>query len=459
VKKIWEYISFLGIKDRNLTLENRTLILTNRINFSMLVAIILLISINIYRSFILDLGPSRMGNVFLIIQVGVNFLSLFLCYYGYFRIVKLALTFLPVSVLIILPAIVGSVESQDFTDYPLAILALSLVPQILFMHKQESVSYYVSLSFLLFVLIFNYDLLVYFSPVPLEIADQILKFRFFFTLIPLIVYVFIHVTIKYLRDLNFSSEQELWKKNEELNATIVNLEVTQRQLFHAEKMAALGTLTAGVAHEINNPLNFIHAGTECIENYFDENIIEHKEKISPFVSAIQDGIKRVSAIVSNLKHFELKDDLQHGFCDINSILENCLSILHSNFSENIVLTKEYAREEYALKGNERKLHQAFLNVLTNAGQAILKSGHIQISTQLKDSHLVTTIRDTGTGISRENLSQVFNPFFTTKREGLGTGLGLTVSYNIIQEHRGFIQIASEEGKGTTATIGIPVTPK
>ena len=254
-----------------------------------------------------------------------------------------------------------------------------------------------------------------------------------------------------IEELNAANE-DLYNQRKVLQSALDKLNETQKQLIQSEKMASLGVLSAGIAHEINNPLNFIHGGILAIEHYFNETENEQNEEIYPFLNAINVGVKRASDIVTSLSHYIKKDDLPFVECDIHSIIDNCLIILQNQLKDKVVVQKQYTQKPHTIWGNEGKLHQVFLNIITNAEQAIDEKGDITILTEAENNSLVIDLMDSGSGISKENLQKIFDPFFTTKAPGKGTGLGLSITYNIIQEHNGTIDIDSQLGMGTKATI-------
>jgi PAS domain S-box-containing protein len=274
----------------------------------------------------------------------------------------------------------------------------------------------------------------------------------------------------HLKDLVIQKTKELEQANEELHATneslsqqkeelISTLNVlhsAQENLVESEKMSSLGILTAGVAHEINNPLNFIAGGIEGLETYFIENINDHSEKVAPLINAVQVGVKRVTEIVHSLNHYNRRDDLPFIDCNINSIIDNCLVMLNNQFNDRIEVRKSYTDIPVKVPGNEGKLHQAILNVILNAVQSIRETGVITINTTLEDSHILVTVSDTGCGIKEEHIGKIFDPFFTTRDPGKGTGLGLSITYSIIKEHQGSIDVKSELGKGTKTLIRLPI---
>lgn len=256
-----------------------------------------------------------------------------------------------------------------------------------------------------------------------------------------------------------STNDELLNQREELENVLENLKKTQNKLIQVEKMASLGVLASGVAHEINNPLNFIKGGAFGIEQYINENMKEHKEELDPLIEGINIGIDRAANIVTSLSHYSRKNETRIIRCDVHKIIDNCLVILQNQIKSRIEVNKNYTTQDYVLLGNEGKLHQAMLNILTNAVQAIDKKGQININTKIENNKFLIYVEDTGCGIKNENLTKIFDPFYTTKEAGEGTGLGLSITFNIIKDHHGTIDVSSELNNGTKIKIILPLQKK
>lgn len=256
-----------------------------------------------------------------------------------------------------------------------------------------------------------------------------------------------------------SVNEFLHQQREQLQNTLNELNEAQRKLVESEKMASLGILSAGIAHEINNPLNFIQGGISGIKSYLGDVSPDHLDKVSPLISGIQVGVDRVSAIVKSLNHFSRDTKVMTEEVLIHPLLENCLQILQSQYKHRIEVFKDYCDCQVTVIGNDGELHQAILNIIANAIQSIHDEGEIRLKTWTENHTLRLQIRDNGDGIEEDNLPRIFDPFFTTKEPGKGTGLGLSITYRIIKEHRGEIEIFSEKGKGTSFTVVLPLSPK
>ncbi len=255
----------------------------------------------------------------------------------------------------------------------------------------------------------------------------------------------------------------------------------QQQLMQASKMVALGTLVSGVAHEINNPNNFIMLNSPILkeawenampilEKYYEENgdfllggmpFTQMRDNIPALFSGISDGSKRIKRIVDDLKNYVRNDtaDLTQPV-QINAVIKSAVSLLTNmikNTTHNFSIEK--GNDLPVLKGNFQRLEQVMINLIQNACQALPdNSKGIYISTgyDQQNSTIVITIRDEGVGIEPETLMLIMDPFFTTKQDAGGVGLGLSISSRIVEEHGGTLRFTSDPGEGTTATITLPI---
>jgi signal transduction histidine kinase len=252
---------------------------------------------------------------------------------------------------------------------------------------------------------------------------------------------------------SFQIRSTLGSKTKELALSIHQLKVTSQKLVHSEKMATLGLLSAGVAHEINNPLNFIQGGAELLR--LEEKPALQAEREKPHFDLINEGIKRISVIVNSLEQFSRDSNNMTELCDVHAILGNVIILLQPKLKHKGTLSTTFENNTATVLGNSGKLHQVFLNILTNAQEAIDEDGHIEIETETNVKEVTIKINDDGEGISKEDLKRVNEPFFTTKETGNGLGLGLTISSDIILEHKGSLSISSTPGTGTEFIITFP----
>jgi PAS domain S-box-containing protein len=249
-----------------------------------------------------------------------------------------------------------------------------------------------------------------------------------------------------------SKEMELAVERQQ---ALDQLKAVQAQLIQSEKMASLGILTAGVAHELNNPLNYIVGGYTAIHNHLNEDEVIDKSEIEEYLDWIKAGADRATKIVKSLNLFSRSNEDDTEICDLHLIIDDCLLMLQNKYKDRITITKEFTGRPAKVRGNNGKLHQAVLNLLANAIDAISEEGQITIETKFIKDELTITIGDNGCGIPPENLNKVMDPFYTTKPPGVGTGLGLSITHSIIQEHDGSLTITSELDEGTQVAISLP----
>lgn len=270
------------------------------------------------------------------------------------------------------------------------------------------------------------------------------------------------------------------------------LQETNQQLIQSEKMASIGQLAAGVAHEINNPVGFISSNMQTLEEYvanyskylrvvetlkgaIEENntekvhlSVEELKKLEEdmnlsfimidmddLLRESQAGIERIKKIVLDLRTFSREGQDTYELVKIEEVIDGVLNIVHSEIKYKAELKKEYG-ETPLIKCNAQRLGQVFINLLVNAAQSIKEKGVIGVKTYAQDKNMYIEIRDTGEGIEEEKLKDIFNPFYTTKPVGKGTGLGLSISYDIVKQHNGELTVESEVGKGTIFIIMLPM---
>lgn len=298
-----------------------------------------------------------------------------------------------------------------------------------------------------------------------------------------------------LVELNQTLEQRVIRRTEKINAQYEELKVTHQQLadaqaklLQAEKLASIGQLSAGIAHEINNPISFVHSNAHSLSKYIDtyqellgmyrrafeaspEEMTPIKDKIAAFESAQDiefvtedintlitdtiDGTVRVQEIVKGLRDFSHSNHDTKMPCDVIECTESTLRILTAELKNRCRVITEFAPIPPVM-ANRGELNQVIMNLLVNAGQSMDEFGEVLVTTKVQGDQVVLSITDNGKGIEAENISKLFDPFFTTKPVGEGTGLGLSISYGIIKDHDGTIVVDSKPGQGTTFSVSLPI---
>ncbi len=239
-----------------------------------------------------------------------------------------------------------------------------------------------------------------------------------------------------------------------VNWMLKEIKDRENQLLESGKMAAVGTLTAGIAHEINNPLNNISLTTEALIDEFSQWSEEEKMDM---LRDIYGQVEKAAATVANLLNFTRRDESSFSILSIREVLESTAVLIKNELLvNNISLKMRFDDHPSMVRGHHQNLQQVFLNLFLNAIEAMDNGGDLSISTSIEGDAVRIDIKDTGTGIPKKNLKMIFDPFFTTKEVGKGTGLGLSVSYGIIEKHHGSITAESEEGKGTIFTVLLPL---
>jgi signal transduction histidine kinase len=286
----------------------------------------------------------------------------------------------------------------------------------------------------------------------------------------------------WLRDQNAYLEKEVRRRHQEY-------QMVHLQLLQSEKLAAIGQLAAGIAHEINNPIGFVNSNLNTLNGYLrdvfcvmdasdaalDEkplsaetlqNLRELKQTkqldylrgdIPELIAESMEGLSRVRDIIQDLKDFAHADKNDWELGDLHKGLDSTLNIINNELKYHCTVNKQYGEipQIYCLPS---QLNQVFMNLLINAAHAIETKGDIQISTGCADRNVWVEISDNGKGIDPENLPRLFEPFFTTKPVGKGTGLGLSVSQNIVRKHGGRIEVTSQLGQGSRFRVWLPIRP-
>jgi two-component system NtrC family sensor kinase len=259
---------------------------------------------------------------------------------------------------------------------------------------------------------------------------------------------------------------ELVRANRDLQELNRKLKDAQTQLIRNEKLASLGQLVAGIAHEINNPMAFVLNNFFIVETGLDALLPEirltlaspsfaHLQKTRLRLGEMREGLDRVKDIVRDLRTFSRSDEGELQVVDISETINTVLLLLKHRMNGRILIEKRYA-EVNTLYCYAGRLHQVFMNLVANAVDAFVESGKIVITTSQDSQSFLISVRDDGPGIPEAIRGKIFDPFFTTKPVGKGTGLGLAISYGIVADHHGSIEVESQPGVGTEFIVRIPL---
>jgi len=238
-------------------------------------------------------------------------------------------------------------------------------------------------------------------------------------------------------------------------------EVAISEIEHSSKMASIGRLAAGVAHEINNPLAIINEKAGLIKDILEgsDNLQKNKDKFLVLLNGIFDSVSRCRTVTHRLLGFSRRMDISHDLTNINDAIKEVMGFLEKEMLyRNIKLELNLKENLPKVTTDKGQIQQVFLNIINNAVDAVEEGGQIDVSSDIKDINTIRVlIKDNGVGISKDKLKHIFEPFYTTKEKGKGTGLGLSISYGIMQKLGGTIHVESEVYKGTTFIIEIPIT--
>ncbi|HSM92277.1 MAG TPA: ATP-binding protein [Anaeromyxobacteraceae bacterium] len=275
------------------------------------------------------------------------------------------------------------------------------------------------------------------------------------------------------------AEQERTRRIEELSELNQRLEQAQRQLLQADKLAAIGQLAAGVAHEINNPLTYVVSNLFLMDGYLESlldprrlraadgggpgteggperEVDEVRQDLLRSLAEAKDGVDRVTQVVKDLVAFAHPDTGRWQTAELHAVIEGALRVLKSGVGGAMRIVKEYWPDPLRLRCRPSQLGQVFLNLLVNAAQAAAPVGTITIRTGRDGGDAWVEFEDTGTGIAPENMGRIFEPYFTTKEVGMGTGIGLSIAHAIVRSHGGRFEVRSVVGAGSTFRIVLPL---
>ena len=269
---------------------------------------------------------------------------------------------------------------------------------------------------------------------------------------------------------NAQAFDEIAKLNETLEARVEQrtreLQLTQNQLMQSEKMRSLGQLVAGVAHELNNPIGFVHANLQLLDGYIERLVRAHaegadlarpREAIVKLLTRSREGTERVKKIVQDLRTFSRMDQAELAYVDLNQEIERTLALMEPRLKDGVDVVRDFGPLP-RVHGFPSQLNQVFMNLLMNACDALGGKGRLRVATRRGGLGVVLDFEDDGPGIPAELRSRIFEPFFTTRPVGQGTGLGLSISHGIVERHGGRMEVDSLPEGGSRFRVELPLEP-
>jgi len=470
LKELWKFITNLGIGGQLSTFDEKAIKLINQLSFIMMLWFTFF-----SLSAIFDFQPQGLlltiSNVFLFGGV------LVLNYFGYTTISKNYFMIFGIGMVTFVNIVFGR-ENFQMVQF----ITTSIFPILIF-KKRRTAFVYFGLNILFFLFIIYYH-----SNYPPLWKSSIHSYAVDGYVGVLIIMTVVYLIALFFRNVGDDLENKLVEKNRYLNDLIEKTQSMQEQMINSEKMASLGQLTAGIAHEINNPINFVSSNISPLKTDLNElkelckkykslhdaenieeilkEIEEYRNDIDPdflyneietLTNGIEEGAERTKKIVLGLRSFSRIDEDEFKTVDIHEGIDSTLMLLQNKIKNRIEVHKNFG-ELPLIECMPGKLNQVFMNIINNASEAIADKGDIFITTTVnnKKNVVLISIKDNGVGMKELVKRRIFEPFFTTKEIGKGTGLGMAISFGIIEKHNGKISLESQENKGSEFIITLPV---
>ena len=438
LKRLWHKFSFLGVD----VLSNDDLKIKTIISNQLSVVVCL---ISIMLIFLFHFFGYTPGILYVLaLPVVMSLVVLMLNAQGMSRIggiilsLIIPLTLILSQILIRLYTSLDSMKQGDYYRSSLWLIASMMIPILVIDSRKKTLRY--TLVGIPFVLIFLLNPIYQAIGSGVEDAGFDLDDLNLYNIISVLVGIVIVSGLLFLDNLNQYYKSKMMKMRD--------------KLVESEKMASLGVLTAGLSHEINNPLNFMKGGAqialrELERESFDTGIVKESVKL------VDRGVGRITNIVDSLRHFSKDKQGRIATCKVSEILEACISLIRSGHQDYVDVQSNFGSDPLFVNGDRNQLYHAFFNVLENAALAVSTDGVVNVATRDVDDSVIVVIEDSGHGIAPKDLPRVMEPFFTTRDPGEGIGMGLSIAYNIVNSHQGTMKISSRANVGTRVQITLP----
>jgi signal transduction histidine kinase len=462
--KIWDYISNLGITTENRRLSERTIFLTNQLNFVMFISMLILLITTIV-TLLLTHDTISLGTLRVAVLLVVTFMNLVLARYGFTQLSRLSLIFLPPVVFLLGPTMIGYVEEESYTYYPYLIICTSIIPQLLLHPKNEKFLFWVSLSYYFVLAIIIDKVMVQFGDVHFPIVDRINTFYPFYKIAHIVLFLFLNACIYYLRMLNFRFEEELSKKNSELNLQNIEL-IDQKEKIEKQKdelitkeISTWQKLVNIITHEIVNsaiPITNLAGMTgQMLEDESGEVLKpgmiseETAEDIHHGLRIIESRTKALINFVKATKSISQIPKPNIRRISLKELFDRITVLYKAKFIESgIKLKTQLDPADLSIEADLELIEQVLINLIQNAMEAMQETSDPKLTINAwenESGQVQISVSDNGAGISNEMLERIFLPFYSTKTNK--SGIGLSLSQQIMMQHHGRLEVKSESGEG------------
>lgn len=469
MKSIWNYISNLGVKADDPTLNKRTIILSNKLNFVMLVSMVLLLATTV-PIMILTNDPFSYGTLRVAILLCFNILNLFIAGLGFSRLSKVMLILLPPVIFLLGPTLIGYVEEESFTYYPYVIICASILPQLLLHPKNEKFLFWLVMAYYFILVLFIDWIMVYFASSHFPIVDRINTFYPFYKLAHVLLFIFINVCIYYLRIINFRFEDELYAKNLNLdkqNLVLINqkneIERQKDELVRKET-DTWHKLVNIISHEIVNsaiPItNLAGISSQMLEDETGKVMKPLKigddtiEDIHHSLQVIESRTQALIKFVTSAKSLTRIPKPAIRQVSVSDLFDRILTLLQPRFKDKgIHIEIQIKPSEITVNADLELIENVIINLIQNSMEAMEEIADPKLFLSAEKNGLgqvMISVTDNGRGINNEIIERIFLPFYSTKQTN--SGIGLSLSQQIMMLHNGRLEVQSQPGKGATFTM-------
>jgi signal transduction histidine kinase len=463
---LWSYISNLGIRGNESQLDRRTIILSNQLNFVMLGSMILLLASTI-PLMLLTHDPISYGTLRVVILLGFNFLNLGIAGFGFIKLSKFLLVFIPPAVFLLGPTFYGYVEEESYTYYPYVLICASIIPQLLLHPRNERFLFWLSMGYYLVLVLIIDSLMVHFGTTYFPIVDRIKTFYPLYKISQILLFLFMNASIYYLRMLNFRFEEDLRMKNQDLdlqNAELIDQKneiERQKDELVKKETSTWQKLVNIISHEIVNsaiPItNLAGMSGQMLEDESGK-VLKSSKIGDETVDDIHHGLKiiesRTMALINFVKSTKSLTQIPKPIIreiSFKELFDRITILYQARFMEKeIHFEKNTIPSDLSVKADLELIEEVIINLVQNAIEAMEGITNPRISmVATKDDlgQVQVSISDNGKGISKEVIEQIFLPYYSTKANN--SGIGLSLSQQIMMLHNARLEVDSEPGKGAT----------